>query len=457
MRILNKYRDDITGAVNIMRGSPYGNPFPITKELPRDQAIAKYAEWLKTQPELVAKMKSELKGKDLYCCCTPCDCHGRIIKEIVEGDTMTEMNNNFLHPKSEMYLIEETHTYVNTKYPDIKWTSVTTILHKFFDDFDTVGIAKKLIASVPKYRGMKLEDLLTQWENVGKMGTIIHKQLEDYIALGKPTENPKAKHGQAWIEKLKSQGDYEFFPEVILYSKDLGICGTIDLLIRDKKTGVLHIADWKTNNRISLKSYDKKTGNHRHTRHLQDCNHVHYSLQLSMYKFLLEHVYGQKVGWLKLVHLTDDAPIEYPCEYLKRTIVNILSTVGHPSIPKARVIVSGSRKFNDYELVKTHLERILRSFPKEETVIFEGGAKGVDSLAKRFCEENGWKYRTFPADWVRFDRAAGAIRNKEMADQASHLIAFNAGTSGTMDMINCAKRMFIPTVIVPITLPEESA
>ncbi len=62
--------------VYIGRGGPWGNRFVIGRDGTREEVIAKHAEWLKTQPDLLARLP-ELKGKRLGCFCAPYHaCHG---------------------------------------------------------------------------------------------------------------------------------------------------------------------------------------------------------------------------------------------------------------------------------------------------------------------------------------------------------------------------------------------
>lgn len=72
-------------AVNIMRPSDWGNPFN-EKEYGRDDCIALYEHWLFMNPSLVARMRVELRGKDLACCCWPKPCHGNVILRVVNGE-----------------------------------------------------------------------------------------------------------------------------------------------------------------------------------------------------------------------------------------------------------------------------------------------------------------------------------------------------------------------------------
>lgn len=70
----------------------WGNPF---SHLPtsaaqfrvatREEAVAKYREWLLAQPHLVERAKRELKGKVLGCWCAPQSCHGDVLAEIANA------------------------------------------------------------------------------------------------------------------------------------------------------------------------------------------------------------------------------------------------------------------------------------------------------------------------------------------------------------------------------------
>lgn len=68
--------------VYIGRPGPYGNPFHIGDDGTRQEVIEKYAEWVLTQPELLATIRIELKDKVLGCWCAPKLCHGDILVEL---------------------------------------------------------------------------------------------------------------------------------------------------------------------------------------------------------------------------------------------------------------------------------------------------------------------------------------------------------------------------------------
>lgn len=65
----------------------WGNPFKLTSDEDRGATIARYREWIKTQPDLLARLP-ELKGKRLGCWCKPFhSCHGDVLAELANNLT----------------------------------------------------------------------------------------------------------------------------------------------------------------------------------------------------------------------------------------------------------------------------------------------------------------------------------------------------------------------------------
>ena len=114
-----------------------------------------------------------------------------------------------------------------------------------------------------------------------------------------------------------------------------------------------------------------------------------------------------------------------------------------------KIIVAGSRHFNDYWFIHEKLKDRITS--KDQIV--EGGAKGVDEQARNYALKKNISFRTFDADWDKHGKAAGPIRNAKMADYADKLIAFYDGNSrGTGNMIKTAKSKGLGIEIIKITL-----
>lgn len=125
-----------------------------------------------------------------------------------------------------------------------------------------------------------------------------------------------------------------------------------------------------------------------------------------------------------------------------------------------RVIVTGCRDWSDREAVFAALDSVTGPASSFEDVMIVHGActdydtgelSGADRWADEWSKERHSALETHPADWRRYRKAAGPIRNKKMALLGADLcIAFWDGMSpGTGDMISEAIKSGIPVRIVP--------
>ncbi len=114
---------------------------------------------------------------------------------------------------------------------------------------------------------------------------------------------------------------------------------------------------------------------------------------------------------------------------------------------KMKVIIAGSRDFNDYRRLKMVCDFYLQNETDIEVV--SGTAKGADKLGEQYAKELDYKLTQFPANWDEYGRAAGFKRNLEMANYADCLIAFWDGESkGTKMMIELAEQKGLNVRIV---------
>ncbi len=109
---------------------------------------------------------------------------------------------------------------------------------------------------------------------------------------------------------------------------------------------------------------------------------------------------------------------------------------------ETRLIVCGGVDFDDYEFFKIQLNRLIEKYDNIRLV--SGHARGADTLAERYAAENGIQIQVFPAEWNKYGKAAGPIRNKAMLEYAQEEIpvvaAFWDGKSrGTGNMLKQAK------------------
>lgn len=102
-----------------------------------------------------------------------------------------------------------------------------------------------------------------------------------------------------------------------------------------------------------------------------------------------------------------------------------------------KTIIAGSRNITNYKDIVSAIEEA----PWAVTEVISGGARGVDELGEKYAEEHQLPLRIKPADWSRFGRSAGPIRNQEMAKLGEALIAIWDGKSrGTAHMIETMKK-----------------
>lgn len=107
--------------------------------------------------------------------------------------------------------------------------------------------------------------------------------------------------------------------------------------------------------------------------------------------------------------------------------------------------IIGSRTFQNYEILKIVCNRLIR----DTDTIVSGAASGADILGKQYAIDRKLNYIEFPADWNKYGKRAGFIRNQEIVDSSDFVIAFWDGVSnGTKNSIELAKLDKIPTLII---------
>jgi translation initiation factor IF-2 len=126
-----------------------------------------------------------------------------------------------------------------------------------------------------------------------------------------------------------------------------------------------------------------------------------------------------------------------------------------------RIIIAGSREFNNYQLLENECLRIVRELKEEgfntdrtSTEIVSGTARGADKLGEQFANRYKLIIKQFVPDW-NIGKQAGFIRNNNMAVYAKEdpelgvLIAFHNKTSkGTQHMINLATKHGLRVFVV---------
>lgn len=214
---------------------------------------------------------------------------------------------------------------------DKSFTSTTTLIHQYVTSFNADLIIKNMMSSNNwnkdhKYWGMTPKEIKDLWKknnlDGAEAGTKLHFDIECIYNSIEIVNN--SKEFQMFL-KFKNEHSYlePYRTEWLIFDEENKITGSIDMVFRDGD--VLDIYDWKR-----CKSIDKvKNSNFLQSEslnHLPDSNYWHYSLQLNIYKNILERKYGMKVRDLYLVQLHPDFNnyIKIKCPNLQKEVEDLL-------------------------------------------------------------------------------------------------------------------------------------
>jgi len=222
-------------------------------------------------------------------------------------------------------LEEPGHRYNLKEESDFQFNSVTTVIGNYFEPFKKHEIANKLVITSPKYMGMNSSDLIANWDAARDYGTKVHNEIELFFNKDIKPEEIESFAAIEWLKKYEKNPEIKIYPEVIVYSKELKIAGSIDILIHNQSNNYYEIIDWKTSKSIDKSSFGGKMGTHSITNHLMDCKYVHYSIQLSFYRYLLEKYYGLKIQNQLIAHLKGNSCTMHTANYYQKEVLNIIS------------------------------------------------------------------------------------------------------------------------------------
>lgn len=110
-----------------------------------------------------------------------------------------------------------------------------------------------------------------------------------------------------------------------------------------------------------------------------------------------------------------------------------------------RVLVCGGRHYEDSKQMNSVLDKLHSESPI--ALIIHGSSRGADSLADLWAFHRGIPRQNYPADWKRWGRVAGIIRNRQMLNEGNPclVVAFPGG-KGTANMIQLANESGVPVI-----------
>ena len=233
---------------------------------------------------------------------------------------------------------ENGHVYYIKREKGFK--SVTTIVHDAFEKFNANKIIDNMMNSPnwesSKYYGKTKEEIKQMWKENGqeaaKMGTAMHSMFEYFYNEIKPEV----------IQSYEGTKEHEYFmnfvkdhPELVpyrtewnVYHEDFKIAGSIDMIYVNAD-GTLSIYDWKRCKNIERHNNFGKRCKVQNMAHIHDTNYWHYTLQLNIYKFILESKYGFTVKDLHLVVIHPDNPSgnyeKINCPFIQGDVLTLLN------------------------------------------------------------------------------------------------------------------------------------
>ena len=222
------------------------------------------------------------------------------------------------HPRdSNIVFDEEPHVYY--VHGDPNNISVTTLVHKYFPCFNPDEVISKMMRGRnwknSKYFGMTPDEIKDFWKANGvdatTHGTHMHKSIESFYN-GWTVEHGDTVEYKMFEKFFDAHPDLEAYrTEWEVYDETLKIAGSIDMVYKNLDDGTYSIYDWKRSKEIKMSnSFEKGFGV---MENYPNCNYVHYSLQLNIYKYILETKYGLKIRdmFLIVMHPNNDSYLKY--------------------------------------------------------------------------------------------------------------------------------------------------
>jgi len=211
------------------------------------------------------------------------------------------------HPRDKFISFDEG-PHIYTVHGDSTFTSVTTFIHSHFSHFDADAVIDNMMNKIMndptyKYYGLTREQIKTQWTKNGQTasgsGTNMHNDIEKYYN-DVPVENNSVEFGyfKRFIQDFPELKPYR--TEWTVYFEELKLSGSIDMIF-ENPDGTLQIYDWKRSKGIEYESYGDKCAKTKCISHLPDSNFWHYSLQLNIYREILEEKYGKTITGMYLI------------------------------------------------------------------------------------------------------------------------------------------------------------
>jgi hypothetical protein len=117
-----------------------------------------------------------------------------------------------------------------------------------------------------------------------------------------------------------------------------------------------------------------------------------------------------------------------------------------------KLLVCGSRDWTDRDLIYDWLNSFNMSEEWLGITLIHGAARGADTIAALVAKSFAWNIKPYPAEWEKYGKIAGPIRNREMIKENPDIVlAFHSNlkeSKGTKDMVLLAVSAGIETHLI---------
>ncbi len=200
---------------------------------------------------------------------------------------------------------DEHHIYSVRGNPN--YISVTTLINNAFEKFDSNKIINDILKrNKGKYYNMNKKEILFQWSESTRLGTLLHANIENYWNKKDTVDLDQISIEYKYF--LNFVNDFPIQPyrtEWMIFTEKKNIAGAIDFIAK-KSNGRYILFDWKRSCNINVdKNYGKfclKKG----LETILDTNYYHYCLQLNTYRYILESEYNIMIDEMYLVSFHPD-------------------------------------------------------------------------------------------------------------------------------------------------------
>lgn len=246
----------------------------------------------------------------------------------MQQSIMSEANFQYLKLKNghfrdnKISFVDEGHKYFINNQEVSKsdgWISATGLVHSsnFWEHFNADSVISNMMRSKKwkdsPYFGLTRKQIKDQWSENGRksceIGSKFHLKLPETYYNNEPLdEDPDLADLKPKFMKFVQdhQSLKPFRTEMLVYDEELKITGSIDFIF-EEEDGTLSIYDWKVSKCIEIvpSKFPKKSHNPILKKYY-DNNYSHYSMQLNIYKYILEKNYGYKIKDLYLIRFYDN-------------------------------------------------------------------------------------------------------------------------------------------------------